>query len=339
MKTACFDYSLPSKFIAQRPVTPRDSSKLMIYDTKNNILYHKKFRDIVNFLRNDDVLVLNCSKVIPARIIFYENKKEREVFILKKLGNRTFSTMVRPGKYFKLGKKFFLTHTTYGEVLDVQTDGTRVIEFNKDIKKLGQVPTPPYIKNKNIKFSQYQTIYAKKDGSVAAPTAGFHFTKRLLNQLKSIGIKTEKIVLHIGRGTFSPVSATEIENHVMHSEYFEFSPKNAEFLNKIKSKKSRVIAVGTTSVRVLETCSKNGCLVPKVGETDIFIYPGGHKWKSVDAMVTNFHLPKSTLIMLVASFLEHKGVKNPVKKILDLYKLAKSKKYRFYSFGDAMFIF
>lgn len=339
MKTACFDYNLPSKFIAQRPVTPRDNSKLMIYDTKNDIIYHKKFRDIVNFLRDDDVMVLNCSKVIPARIIFYENKHEREIFILKNLGKRTFNAMVRPGHFFKRGKKFFLTPYIHGEVIEIKIDGTRVIKFNKDIKKLGQVPTPPYIKNKNIKFSQYQTIYAKKDGSVAAPTAGFHFTKRLLNQLKKRGIKTEKIVLHIGRGTFLPVSATEIEDHIMHSEYFEFSNKNAEVLNKFKNQRRRIIAVGTTSVRVLEACSKGNCLIPKVGETDIFIYPGHHKWKSVDALVTNFHLPKSTLVMLVASFLENKGVKDPVKKILDLYELAKSKKYRFYSFGDAMFIF
>jgi S-adenosylmethionine:tRNA ribosyltransferase-isomerase len=214
------------------------------------------------------------------------------------------------------------------------------MKFNRDIEEVGQVPLPPYINNNKVAFSRYQTVYSKEKGSVAAPTAGLHFTKRFIKKLKEEGICFEEVILHVGRGTFLPVKSEKICDHVMHSEYFELSHEVADRLNSAKKHNRRIIAVGTTSVRVLETSfKKDKGFIPQTAETDIFIYPGNYKWKAVDVLVTNFHLPKSTLIMLVASFLEHKGVKDPVKKILDLYELAKSKDYRFYSFGDAMLIF
>lgn len=336
MKTNDFNYNLPKKFIAQKPVSPRDSSKLMVFNTKNSKILHRKFRNITEFLQKGDVLVVNRSKVIPARIIFKVSGKEKEVFLLRELKPQKYKVLVRPGRFFKIGAKFFLDKNVFGEVLEILDDGTRIIGFNSDVEKFGEVPIPPYIKNKNVKFSQYQTVYAKEKGSVAAPTAGFHFTSRLLRELRKKGVQIEEIILHVGRGTFLPVSTERITDHVMHSEYFEFSKNVAEQLNQAKKEGRRIIAVGTTSVRVLESCCKNK-FVPRCGETDIFIYPG-YKWRAVDALITNFHLPKSTLIMLVAAFLEGKGVRNSVKEVLGLYGVAKKKNYRFYSFGDSMLI-
>lgn len=339
MKTSLFDYKLPKRFIAQEPISPRDHSKLMVYDSSKDLIFHKRFYDLAEYLNDNDVLVLNESKVIPARIIFYENLKEREIFLLRKMTNFTYKVLVRPGRFFKKNKKFFINEDVFGEVLDIDDDGTRIIKFNKDVKCLGKIPLPPYIQNSEIEFSKYQTVYAEKEGSVAAPTAGLHFTNKLFLDFHDKGVDVKKVLLHVGFGTFLPVKSENIEDHKMHSEFFELPENVANDLNFLKKKGKRIIAVGTTSVRVLESSyDKKQGLLPNCGETDIFIYPG-YKWKFVDALITNFHLPKSTLIMLTASFLESKGVKDGRKKLLELYSLAKKENYRFYSFGDAMYLF
>jgi len=344
MKTKDFDYSLPKKFIAQKPKTPRDHSKLMVYDTKNDKVHHLKFFQIADLLGENDVLVANSSKVVPARIIFHENGKEREIFVLGKTKDGEYEILVRPGKAFKKGAVLSVNKKLRFEVKDIKEDGIRVISFgggrnvDKELEKVGQSPFPPYIKTPNVPLKRYQTIYAKEKGSVAAPTAGLHFTGSLIKNLRGKGVDFEKVILHVGLGTFAPVKAEDIKDHIMHHELFEMPLGAATTLTKAKSSDKRIVAVGTTSVRVLETSFKNGEFHPQISKTDIFIYPG-YKWKTIDALITNFHLPKSTLLMLVSSFLEHKGVKNPIKKLLHLYELAKKQNYRFYSFGDAMFIF
>ncbi len=351
MKTSDFDYYLPKSFIAQNPVSPRDSSKLLIYDSSRDRVYHRKFSDIGEFLKAGDALVLNRSKVIPARIIFEINGFEKEIFLLNKLSSDSYEVLVRPGRSFKQGMKFFIDQQLSAEVKRVFDDGRRILKFSmnnspacggvldKKLFSLGRMPLPPYITDSNADFDRYQTVYAKEEGSKAAPTAGLHFTKKLLKSLKKEKIEIEEVILHVGLGTFAPVVTENVENHTMHFEEFELSENVAKHLNSAKKYGNRIIAVGTTSVRVLENCCHKNGLEPKIGETNIFIYPGKYKWKIVDALITNFHLPKSTLIMLVSSFLENKGVKNPVKKLLSLYELAKKENYRFYSFGDAMFIF
>lgn len=339
MKTSDFDYDLPKKFIAQNPMIPRDRSKLLVYDSCHDKVFHKHFFEIGEFLRAGDVIVVNRSKVIPSRINF----DGKEIFLLKKISECRYQVLVRPGKYFKKGCEFVLNDNVSVRVISVENDGTRIVEFkpfenlDEKLQKLGRAPFPPYITETDADFSQYQTVYAKELGSVAAPTAGLHFTHELLEKLRKSGIFVEELILHVGLGTFLPVTEENISDHIMHKEEFVFSVENARRLNSAKKEKRRIVGVGTTSVRVLENCFENE-FVAKTGETDIFIYPGKHKWKAVDALVTNFHLPKSTLIMLVASFLEHKGAADPIEKILKLYEIAKSKNYRFYSFGDAMMI-
>jgi len=338
MKTSDFDYNLPERFIAQSPVSPRDHSKLLVFKTDTGEILHRHFFDLPDYIGENHVLVTNRSKVIPARIIFKEDGSEREIFILKNNGHHIYHVMVRPGRAFKNGRSFSISKNEIGTVIDVHTDGTRMVQFNSDIEKFGETPVPPYIKNHNVPANKYQTVYAKEKGSVAAPTAGLHFTKRLLSKLEGGGVSIEEVILHVGRGTFLPVTAEKIEDHVMHGEFFVFPESCAKRLNRAKSVGNKIVAVGTTSVRVLESRFKSGKgFVPGSGETDIFIYPGYH-WNAVDALVTNFHLPKSTLIMLVASLLQNKGVKNPIEKILEIYEIAKKNKYRFYSFGDAMLI-
>ncbi|MEK7085626.1 MAG: tRNA preQ1(34) S-adenosylmethionine ribosyltransferase-isomerase QueA [Patescibacteria group bacterium] len=360
MRTSDFDYHLPKSFIAQNPVSPRDSSKLLVYDSSSDRIYHRKFSDIGEFLKAGDVLVLNRSKVIPARIIFEINGFNKEIFLLKKLSKDSYEVLVRPGRSFKQGAKFFIDKQLSAEVKSVFDDGRRILKFSlknhghacghargglggmldKKLFSLGRMPLPPYITDSSADFDRYQTVYAKEEGSKAAPTAGLHFTKRLLKSLKKEGIGIEEVILHVGLGTFAPVVTENVENHTMHFEEFELSKSVANHLNSANKHGGRIIAVGTTSVRVLESCCHPSVgLKPKIGETNIFIYPGKYKWKIVDALITNFHLPKSTLIMLASSFLENKGIKNPVKKLLSLYETAKKEKYRFYSFGDAMFIF
>lgn len=349
-KTEDFNYSLPKEFIAQNPLSPRDTSKLLVFDSANNKIVHKHFFDIEDFLEKGDVLVVNSSKVIPARIIFKENDREREIFILKNAGENKYQAMVRPGKFFQIDKIFHVGDHVDAIVKEILDDGTRIIEFvfedkNKKatdfILEIGQIPFPPYIDNTSATPDQYQTVYAKAEGSVAAPTAGLHFTPQLIERLKNNrGVSIEEITLHVGRGTFLPVSSEYIHEHKIHSEWFTLSKELATNLNEAKLQGRRIIAVGTTTVRVLESCySLENGFVAQTGETDIFIYPGNYQWKVVDGLITNYHLPKSTLLMLVASFLENKKVEKPVEKLLEIYELAKANNYRFYSFGDAMFIF
>ncbi len=345
MRTEDFNYDLPESFIANDPVVPRDSSKLMLVDTSLTKVFHHQFSDIKNYLRPGDVLVLNRSRVIPARIVFDLDGNEREIFLLRKISSDVYQVLVRPGRVFKIGFTFVLGDNVNCSVEKVLEDGTRHIKFlsdnlEADLEDLGEVPLPPYIKGSKASFDQYQTVYAQEKGSVAAPTAGLHFTKSLLDDFTSKGVQVEEVLLHVGRGTFLPVSSEDISDHLMHSEFYTMSSEVADRLNAAVSEGRRIIAVGTTSVRVLESVyDSNEGFVAGSGETDIFIYPGNYKWKVVNGLVTNFHLPKSSLIMLVASFLESKGVENSVERILEMYELAKSEDYRFYSFGDAMFIF
>ncbi len=337
MKTSDFDFDLPSKFIAQNPVSPRDSSKLLSFvDCK---VGQNSFFDLPSFLRDGDVLVVNRSKVIPARILFKHGDRELEIFVLKKIEDRVFNVMVRPGKFFKVGA-VLVSPDFEVTVLEILEDGTRVVEFSCDdvLERAGSTPLPPYITESTASSEQYQTVYANDSGSVAAPTAGLHFTDRLLRELKDMGVSVVEVVLHVGRGTFLPVSVDDLSGHKMHSEFFELSEYACDILNDAKKDGRRVIAVGTTSVRVLESGCVDGEFKPFKGETDIFIYPGAYVWKACDGLITNFHLPKSTLIMLVASFLESKGCDDGREVVLDLYELAKKEGYRFYSFGDAMII-
>lgn len=338
MKLSDFDYILPKSFIAQNPVSPRDSSKLLVFDSKSGMIEHKVFRDVLEHLVCGDVLVVNRSKVIKARIKFSSDPK-MEVFLLKRLSDNVYECLVKPGRKFKIGTSLKVKNGLECKVEEIKKDGTRVIKFftDKDIEEFGEAPFPPYISHSRSSLNDYQTVYANEKGSVASPTAGLHFTESLLERIKQKGINIEKILLHVGLGTFLPVKTNKIEDHKMHNEFFSFSNEAADVLNKARHEKRRIIAVGTTSVRVLETCFKNGKFESLTGETDIFIYPG-YDWHAVDALITNFHLPKSTLIMLVASFLEYKGVKNGTEKILKLYEIAKNNNYRFYSFGDSMMI-
>lgn len=339
MQTADFDYELPKKFIAQRPASPRDSSKLLVYERATGTVQHKKFSDLPDLLEPGDVLVLNESKVIPARLTTVEG---REVFLAKRRDSfahaqndkmEVWECLVRGGKHFQVGDKFEISKNFTGEVLEILPDGERVIRFNsrhfqKDLAKYGASPLPPYIEQTAKKVPQYQTVYAKRAGSVAAPTAGLHFTPRIFQKLKAKKIQIEKVTLHVGLGTFAPVKVDQIEKHPMHAEFFTLPGSVASRLNTAKKAGRRIIAVGSTSCRVLESCADaKGVLKAQTGETDIFIFPG-KKFKFIDAMLTNFHLPKSTLIMLVAALVGRE-------KILELYELAKRKNYRFFSFGDA----
>ncbi|MBT3865131.1 tRNA preQ1(34) S-adenosylmethionine ribosyltransferase-isomerase QueA [Candidatus Peregrinibacteria bacterium] len=344
MKLSDFDYDLPKSYIAQSPVVPRDSSQMLVYDSSEDVVEHRAFRDVLDYLNSGDVLVVNRSKVIPARILFSIEGKDVEIFRAKKVGDSVHECLVKPGKIFQEGFEFEVSNGLMGKVVAINPDGTRNIEFSKSggdvneaLDDAGEAPFPPYITERTASFDQYQTVYSREKGSTAAPTAGLHFTEELLRKVKEKGLDVETVLLHVGLGTFQPVKVEHLQDHQMHSEGFEFTEELAAKLNKAKSEGRRIIAVGTTTVRVLESCFVDGRFVSKNGETDIFIYPG-YKWNAVDSLITNFHLPKSTLIMLVASFLEHKGSSDGVSKIMELYETAKENNYRFYSFGDAMFI-
>ena len=350
MKTDFFDYNLPRKFIAQSPMVPRDHSKLLVFDTSLNKIYHKKFFDIVDFLNTGDSLVLNKAKVFPARINFSLNGSNKEIFILKRLSDFCFRVLVRPGKFFKLNKKISISADLLFVVKEILDDGSRIIEFdsfniddfNLALNSISKIPLPPYIEDNSNFYPNYHTVYSDQSfsESVAAPTAGLHFTNDLLANLVNKGISINEVVLHVGRGTFLPVSSENIKDHIMHSEEFIMPGDVANSLNLLDRSKSRIIAVGTTSVRVLESnFNKYSSFKADVDDTNIFIYPGSYTFRAVDALITNFHLPKSTLLMLVASFLENKGLNNPIEKVLELYEIAKENDYRFYSFGDSMFIF
>ena len=340
MKTDDFDFELPEELIAQEPILKRDSSRLMVVDKKTGSISHHIFTDIVDLLNKGDVLVLNDTKVIPARLFgIKENTNAHiEVLLLNNIENNIWSCLVKPAKRVKDG-----TIISFGDgllkakCLEVDDEGIRKIEFKYDgifmeiLDKLGTMPLPPYIKTKLKDKDRYQTVYAKNIGSAAAPTAGLHFTKKLLEKIKNKGIIICYVTLHVGLGTFRPVKVEDVSKHKMHSEYYEMNEETANILNKAKEEGRRIISVGTTSVRVLETVmNKYNYFCKCSGWTDIFIYPG-YKFKGIDNLITNFHLPKSTLIMLVSALASREI-------ILNAYKEAVKEKYRFFSFGDSMFI-
>ena len=339
MKTSDFFYELPEELIAQTPAEPRDSSRLLIYDRKNKTITHKHFYDIVDYLYAGDVLVINNTKVLPVRL--YGNKEKTngkiEFLLLKRIDLKTWQVILKPGRIAKPGSKFHFGDRLSATVKDIIDGGMRVVEFEYDgvfediLNDIGEMPLPHYIKKQIENKERYNTVYAEFNGSAAAPTAGLHFTKKLMQKLREKGVIFTEVLLHVGLGTFRPVKAEDITEHKMHSEYYEISADAAEEINRAKREGRRVIAVGTTSVRVLETCADaDGMFKAGFGETDIFIYPG-YKFKAVDGLITNFHLPESTLIMLVSAFMGRE-------EALEMYKTAVKEKYRFFSFGDSTFI-
>lgn len=340
MKVSDFDYPLDESLIAQTPILKRDESRLMVLDRKTGEIEHKKFYDIIDYLNPGDALVLNDTKVIPARLIGEkaETKATIEVLLLKDLGEDTWITLAKPAKRIKLG-----TIVSFGggllkaKCIKIEDDGIRHFKLIYEgilleiLDKLGSMPLPPYIHEKLADKDRYQTVYAKNIGSAAAPTAGLHFTKELLKKIEDKGVKVLFITLHVGLGTFRPVMVEDIKDHEMHSEYYSMSESVANALNETRKNGHKIIAVGTTSTRTLETiASKYQEFKSSSGTTNIFIYPG-YDFKGIDALITNFHLPKSTLVMLVSAF-------SKKEYILNAYKIAQEEKYRFFSFGDAMFI-
>lgn len=340
MKTDDFDFDLPEGLIAQHPVTKRDESRLMVVDKKTGDIEHKRFYDIVSYLKEGDVLVVNDTKVIPARLfgVKEDTKAHIEILLLKNTNDSVWECLVKPAKRVKLG-----TVVSFGEGLlrakcvGVGDDGIRRLEFIYDgvfyeiLDELGTMPLPPYIREKLDDKDRYQTVYAKNVGSAAAPTAGLHFTEELLAKIKDMGVVLCYVTLHVGLGTFRPVSVEDVSKHTMHSEYYEMDKNTADILNDAKRCGRRIIAVGTTSTRTLESIMlKYGEFREGDGWTNIFIYPG-YEFKAVDGLITNFHLPKSTLIMLVSALASKE-------MILGAYGEAVRNKYRFFSFGDAMFI-
>lgn len=339
MKTSDFDYYLPQELIAQTPLSPRDSSRLLVYDRKEDKIYHKHFYDLTDFLKEGDVLVRNNTKVLPARMYAYtENGGKVEILLLKRYNLNEWEVLVKPGKKAKPKTKLVINGELSLEVLSViEESGSRKVRFTYDgvfediISRVGEMPLPPYITEKLKDQNRYQTVYAKVDGSAAAPTAGLHFTDELIEKIRNKGVEIVDVLLHVGLGTFRPVKEEEITAHHMHEEYYEITEEAALKINKAKKEGRRVIAVGTTSVRTLESVAdENGVLKAEKGNTNIFIYPP-YKFKCVDALITNFHLPKSTLIMLVSAM-------STREKTLELYNIAVNEKYRFFSFGDSMFI-
>lgn len=339
MDVSEFDYDLPKELIAQDPLEDRASSRLLMLDKETGDIRHAVFRDIVNELTPDDCLVLNNTRVIPARL--YGIKEETgamiEVLLLNRKDGDTWETLVRPGKKAKPGTVLDFGGIMKGTVQEVTEDGGRIIHFDYDgifeeiLDQLGEMPLPPYIKHKLKDKNRYNTVYAKFDGSAAAPTAGLHFTRELLQEIRDKGVTIAEVTLHVGLGTFRPVKVDKVEDHHMHSEYYRVDEKTAEQINRVKAGPGRVIAVGTTSCRTLESATgEDGILRAGSGWTDIFIYPG-YTFRMVDALITNFHLPKSTLMMLVSALAGRDH-------IMAAYQEAVKEKYRFYSFGDAMFI-
>ena len=340
MKTSDFYYDLPEELIAQDPLEDRTASRLLVLDRKTGAVKHKIFSDVIDYLNEGDCLVINNTRVIPARLI---GEKEGtggkvEVLLLKRRANDVWETLVKPGKKLKPGAKItFGDGRLRAEVLEVVEEGNRLVKFHYEgifeeiLDSLGEMPLPPYITHKLEDKEMYQTVYAKFDGSAAAPTAGLHFTKELLNKIEEKGIKISSITLHVGLGTFRPVKVDDVNNHHMHTEWYEVNAEAAEIINETKRNGGRVICVGTTSCRTIESVADdNGYMKAKTGETDIFIYPG-YKFKVMDGLITNFHLPESTLVMLVSAFA---GKEN----VLSAYETAVKEKYRFFSFGDAMIL-
>ena len=335
-----FYYDLPQELIAQDPWEDRTSSRLMVLDKITGEVEHRHFKDITEYLRPGDCLVINNTKVIPARLYGVKEGTEAkiEILLLKRKENDIWETLVKPGKKCKIGTKIvFGEGILTGEAIDIVEEGNRLIQFHYEgifeeiLDRLGQMPLPPYITHQLQDKNRYQTVYAKYDGSAAAPTAGLHFTPELLQQVRDMGVEIAEVTLHVGLGTFRPVKETDVLKHHMHSEFYKIEQSEADKINKAKKEGHRVIAVGTTSTRTLESAAdENGFLTEKSGWTEIFIYPG-YQFKVIDALITNFHLPESTLVMLVSALAGREHV-------LAAYETAVEEKYRFFSFGDAMFI-
>ena len=343
--TSDFYYDLPEELIAQHPSAVRDHSRLMVLDRQSGELEHKHFFDIIDYLEPNDVLVVNDSKVIPARLFGHaEGRAEAglELLLLRQHELDTWETLVKPGKRAKIGSRaVFGNGLLTAEVVDIVEEGNRIIKFDYDREKyaniyeilnvIGLMPLPPYITEQLKENDRYQTVYAREEGSAAAPTAGLHFTPELLERIRAKGVAIAPVMLHVGLGTFRPVKADRIEEHVMHTEFFSVSEESAKIINERKAKGGRLICVGTTSCRTIESVAREDGRIPAMsGDTGIFIYPG-YKFKAVDALITNFHLPESTLLMLISAFYDKES-------IMKAYKTAVDEKYRFFSFGDAMFI-
>ncbi len=340
MNVSDFNYELPEELIAQDPLDKRSESRLMILSKNTGEVTHKHFYDITEYLNSGDCLVINNTKVIPARL--YGNKEDTgaviEILLLKRVDAATWECLTRPGKKARSGARIvFGDGLLTGEIIDVIEEGNRLIRFEYEgifeeiLDKLGEMPLPPYITHKLQDKNRYQTVYAKYDGSAAAPTAGLHFTPELLREIKDMGVGIAEVTLHVGLGTFRPVKVENVSDHHMHSEYYEINKEACDIINSTKANGKRVVSVGTTSTRTIESAAdKDGYLTPKKGDTDIFIYPG-YEFKVIDALITNFHLPESTLIMLVSALAGRENV-------LAAYDEAVKEKYRFFSFGDAMLI-
>jgi len=341
MKVSDFDYYLPTELIAQEPIEQRSMSRLMVLDRSKGSIEHKIFKDIVNYLEEGDCLVLNDTRVIPARLLGVREDTggKIEFVLLKKIDKDSWEVILKPGRRAKKGTRFvFGNGELKAEIIDIVEEGNRIVRFEYEgifdevLDRVGIIPLPPYINKKLNDKERYQTVYSRHKGSAAAPTAGLHFTEGLLDEIKAKGVNLVYVTLHVGLGTFRPVKTDEVTEHTMHSEFYSISEEACEIINGTKAASKRVIAVGTTSCRVLETVSdENGIVKPGNGWTDIFIYPG-YRFKIVDALITNFHLPQSTLIMLVSAFAGRE-------MILNAYNTAVKEKYRFFSFGDAMFIY
>ena len=339
MDVSEFNYNLPEELIAQTPLEKRDESRLMVLNRKEKTIEHKTFKDIIDYLQPGDCLVRNNTKVLPARI--YGNKEtgaKVEFLLLNNIEGDIWETIVRPGNKLHVGTKvIFGNGKLVAEILDIMSGGTRKVKFeyegifNEILDEIGLMPLPPYIHEELKENDRYQTVYAKYNGSAAAPTAGLHFTQELLKKIEEKGVKIANVTLHVGIGTFRPVKEEKVENHEMHSEHYYIKKEDAEIINETKKNGGRIIAVGTTSCRVIETVAdENGMVCETEGDTKIFIYPG-YKFKCLDALITNFHLPQSTLLMLVSSLAGKEY-------IMKAYGEAVKEKYRFFSFGDAMFI-
>ena len=335
LKTSDFYYDLPEELIAQTPLEPRDSSRLLVYNRTTDEVFHRHFRDVGDYLKPGDLLVVNTTKVYPARIFAYtEHGGKVEILLLKRQNLTDWECLVKPGKKCREGVILVVNEELKAEIISRTDDGGRIVRFIFDgvfediLSRVGEMPLPPYIHEKLKDKDRYQTVYCKQEGSAAAPTAGLHFTLRLIDELKAKGVEFAEVQLNVGLGTFRPVKTDDLEHHKMHTEYYVMDEENAEKINKAKREGRRVIAVGTTSVRTLETVAdENGFVKAQSGDTSIFIYPP-YKFKCVEGLITNFHLPESTLVMLVSAFASRE-------KILELYNLAVKEKYRFFSFGDA----
>ena len=335
MKTSDFYYDLPKELIAQHPVTPRDASRLLCYTREGDVTEHKHFYDLPDLLQKGDLLVINNTKVIPARLFGHLESSGGavEVLLLKRLDYTRWECIVRPAKKLKVGVKVIFSDELSMVVDKIDENGIREILFEFDgvfediLDRLGNMPLPPYITEKLVDKSRYQTVYCKIDGSAAAPTAGLHFTPELMDKIREKGIDFVEVLLHVGLGTFRPVKSENLETHKMHNEFYSISQESADVINQAMADGRRIICVGTTSVRTLESAFVDGKIKAGSGNTEIFIYPG-YKFKAVDGLITNFHLPESTLIMLVSALLGRE-------KTLELYNIAVKEEYRFFSFGDA----